>query len=355
MQARLAVVAAAAAAALVCGSASAVPTTSLRTLAGGTIVGALEGVPTPAFLARVRAGELGGVILVGRSWTAPEMTTTTTQLQRAACVAGSPLLIGVDQEGGVVRRLPWAAPFDSEASLGAADEPDQVEAEAGEAAASLRAVGVDVDFAPVADVRSRASGWLGSRTFSSSPGVVASLVPRFVAGLQQSGIASTAKHFPGLGDAPANTDDGAVIVRAGAAALRRDLAPFRAAVDAGVQLVMISSASYPALDRSGTPAMFSRPIVTGLLRQQLGFSGVVVTDALDAPAAARTPHAPARAIGAGVDLLLYTSEGASEAGFASLAADVGSSPILRSRLETASSRITALKSWLAARGGPACG
>ena len=355
MRARLALLAAVSTAALVCGSAGAVPEASVRALAGASIVGALEGVPSAAFLARVRAGELGGVILVGRSWTAATMTTTTARLQRAACVAGSPLLVGVDQEGGVVRRLPWAAPFDSAAALGSADDPDRVEAEAGEAAAALRAVGVDVDFAPVADVRSRASAWLGSRTFSSNPAIVAALVPRFVDGLQESGIASTAKHFPGLGDAPANTDDGTVVVRAGAAELRRDLAPFRAAIGAGVQLVMISSAAYPALDRSGTPAVFSRPIVTGLLRRQLGFRGVVVTDALDAPAAARTPHAPARAIAAGVDLLLYTSEAASEAGYASLVADAAESPALRHRLQTASAGITALKQWLAARGGPACG
>jgi len=355
MRARLAVLAAAGAVALAGGSAGAAPTAPLRSLAGGSIVGALERAPSAAFLARVRAGELGGVILVGRSWTASEMAATTTRLQRAACTAGSPLLIGVDQEGGVVRRLPWAAPFDSAAALGADTDPDRVEAEAADAAAALHAVGVDVDFAPVADVRSPVSAWLGSRTFSGNPAVVAALVPRFVDGLQQSGIASTAKHFPGLGHAPANTDDGVVAVRAGATALRRDLAPFRAAIDAGVQLVMISSAAYPALDPSRTPAMFSRPIVSGLLRAQLGFRGVVVTDALDAPAAARTPHAPARAIAAGVDLLLYTSEAASEAGYASLVADAAASPTLRHALQTASARIAALKQWLAARGGPACG
>ena len=355
MRTRVAVLAAAGAVVLGCGSAGAAPAAPSRLPAGGSIVGALEGAPSAAFLARVRAGELGGVILVGRSWTPSAMATTTARLQRAACAAGSPLLIGVDQEGGVVRRLPWAEPFDSAAALGAAADPDRVEAEAADAAAALHSVGVDVDFAPVADVRSPASAWLGSRSFSSNPAVVTALVPRFVDGLQESGIASTAKHFPGLGDAPANTDDGVVVVHARAAALRRDLAPFRAAIGAGVQLVMISSAAYPALDRSGTPATFSRPIVTGLLRRQLGFRGVVVTDALDAPAAARTPHAPSRAIAAGVDLLLYTSESASEAGYASLAADAAASPALRSRLQAASTRITALKRWLAARGGPACG
>ena len=354
MPVRVAAVLAVAAALLPCSSAGAAPAKPLRLLVGGVIVGALEGKPTASFLARVRAGEVGGVILVGRSWSASTMTATTAQLQAAACVAGSPLLIGVDQEGGRVRRLPWAAPFESPAALGDVGEPGVVEQKAGQAAAALRAAGVDVDFAPVADVRSAQSGWLGSRTFSTSTALVAKLVPAFVDGLQSAGVAATAKHFPGLGNATANTDGRAVVVRSSAVTLRHNLAPFREAVAAGVQLVMISSAAYPALDAAAQPAMFSRPIVTTLLRKELGFQGVVVTDALDAPAAARTPHAPARAIGAGVDLLLYTGEGASEAGYASLVADASASPKLRAELRTAAARIDALKRWLADAGEPTC-
>jgi len=115
------------------------------------------------------------------------------------------------------------------------------------------------------------------------------------------GVAATAKHFPGLGAARQNTDDRVVSVRA------TPLGPFRSAINAGAKLVMVSSAAYPKLDRSGMPAVFSHTIVSGLLRRSLGFRGVVVTDALDAPAAARTPNAPVRALAAGVDLLLYTS------------------------------------------------
>ena len=184
--------------------------------------------------------------------------------------------------------------------------------------------------------------------------LAATLSSAFVQGLQSAGIAATAKHFPGLGAASANTDDKAVVVRAGAATLTRGLAPFRSAIAAGARLVMVSSASYPALDPAAQPAVFSRPIVSGLLRGKLGFRGVVVTDALDAPAAAATPHAPARAIGAGVDLLLYTGERASEAGYASLLADASAGPTLRRRLAAAAARIDALKRWLAEAGGPTC-
>ena len=123
-------------------------------------------------------------------------------------------------------------------------------------------------------------------------------------------------------------------------ARRSKLAPFESAIAAGVKLVMVASAAYPKLDPTGTPAVFSRPIVTGLLREQLGFEGVVVTDALDAPAPARTPHAPARALRAGVDLLLYTSGSAAHAGYVELVRD------RPAQLTRAIANVRALKSWL---------
>ena len=355
MRARYAL-AVAAAAALGCGasSAGAAPQAPLGRLVGETIVGALAAPPSPSFLARVRAGLLGGVILTGRWSSQSVMASTTARLQAAACQAGAPLLVGVDQEGGAVRRLPWAEPFDSPAALGRLDDPDRVEKEAADAAVDLRLAGVDVDFAPVADTVSVPASFLGSRAFSSDPAVVSTLSAAFVQGLQSVGVAATAKHFPGLGAAPANTDDRPVVVKTSAALLERGLAPFRGAIAAGTRLVMISNASYPALDPTGTPAVFSRRIVSGLLRGKLGFGGVVVTDALDAPAPARMPHAPARAIGAGVDLLLYTGEGASEAGYASLLADASRSPRLRQQLGLADARIDALKQWLTDGGGPYC-
>jgi beta-N-acetylhexosaminidase len=110
--------------------------------------------------------------------------------------------------------------------------------------------------------------------------------------------------------------------------------------------VMMSNASYPQLDPSGRPAVFSRTIVTKLLRGSLGFDGVVITDALDAPTPNATPHAAARAIGAGVDLLLYTGGSAARRGYESLLADASASAPLRAQLAVAVERIRALKSWL---------
>jgi beta-N-acetylhexosaminidase len=319
-------------------------------LAGRVTMGALYHPPSRAFLDRVRSGRMTGVLLMGHWRSTAQIAAATRQLQQAACRAGEPLLVATDQEGGRVRRLPWAAPSVAPAAIGS---PERAEDEAAAAAAALRRAGVDVDLAPVADTPSGHS-FLGERAFSRSPAVVGRLATAFVDGLQLSGIAATAKHFPGLGAARTSTDEGPVTVRADAAALRRGLRPFRRAVDAHVRLVMVSSASYPALDRSGLPAVYSRTIVEGLLRGNLGFDGVIVTDALDAPAAARISHPATHAIAAGTDLLLYTSEAASERGWATLVADARKYPRLRGRLAESADRIAALKDWLAGAGGPSC-
>jgi beta-N-acetylhexosaminidase len=319
--------------------------------AGAVVMGTLTAPPTPAFLARVRAGKIGGVLLLGR-WPSPTgVAAVTAELQRAACSRGEPLLVAVDQEGGLVRRLPWAAPTVAPAELGTATRARQ---EAADAADALRRAGIGVDLAPVADTPGSARSFLGSRAFSRSASVNARLAAAFVDGLQSGGVAATAKHFPGLGEARANTDLAAVTVTARKWKLTRGLLPFRSAIAAGVRLVMVSSAAYPALDPSATPAVFSPAILQDLLRDELGFEGVVVTDALDAPAAARVPHAATRSVAAGADLLLFGSERASEQAFATLAADARKYPHVRTRLAESGARIRALHDWLAAHGGASC-
>jgi beta-N-acetylhexosaminidase len=303
----------------------------------------LWGPPTRALLARVESGQVGGVILLGRYWTSTAVVADAAEaLQASACRTGTPLLIGVDQEGGAVRRLPWAAPTLAAAHMATTDV---ARAQAVTAAHDLRRAGIDIDFAPVADVAVPGS-FLGTRSFGADPAFVAPLASAFVSGLQSGGVAATVKHFPGLGSAIVSTDDRPVTIGRSAAFIDARMAPFRWAIAAGVRLVMVSSASYPALDSTGTPAVFSHPIVTGLLRGDLDFGGVVVTDALDAPAAARTPHAAARAIAAGVDLLLYSRTLPSEHGYASLVADASHSSSLRADLAAAARRIASLKSWL---------
>jgi beta-N-acetylhexosaminidase len=304
----------------------------------------LRGAPDSALLARVAAGQVGGVILLG-SWTSPQATAAATaQLQQVACAKlGSPLLVGVDQEGGSVRRLSWASPTVAAAHMSTSSV---ARAQALAAARAMKQAGVAIDFAPVADTISTPRSFLGTRSFGSDPASVARLVGAFVSGLQRGGVAATVKHFPGLGSAVASTDDRPVKIARSASFLNARLAPFEAAIAAGAKLVMVSNASYPALDPTGAPAVFSHAIVTDLLRQQLGFDGVVVTDALDAGAVDRIADEPGRALAAGVDLLLYSRTTASEAGYAELVRDAAHSAAVRAELAEAVARIDALKASL---------
>jgi beta-N-acetylhexosaminidase len=305
--------------------------------AGETIISALAEPPKPTFLARVRAGEMGGVILVGR-WKPAEFAAVTKKLHATSCEIGRPLLILVDQEGGFARRLTWAAPWHSAGELGRLGVA-QTQREAAAAAVTLRRAGVDVDLAPVSDTLGP-GGFLRGRSFGSDPSMVSRLATTFIRALQAGGVAATAKHFPGLGAARHNTDARVVSVRT------TRLGPFRSAIEAGAKLVMVSSAAYPRLDPSRTPAVFSHSIVSDLLRGTLGFRGVVVSDALDAPAAAQTPNAPVRALTAGVDLLLYTSGSTAHRGYDELVTAAQRSAATRADLARAIANIRALKSWL---------
>jgi beta-N-acetylhexosaminidase len=333
------------------------PVTAARAVTGfsdtaETVMGTLTAPPNQRFLTRIRNGKMGGVVLLGNGWlTRHTAATVTAELQQAACTRGEPLLIAVDQEGGIVRRLAWAPPTEAPDQM---TSPAVAHDQAARAAAALHSVGIDVDFAPVVDTPGPAGNFEGSRVFSSSRTWNAQLAHAFVGGLQGGGIAATAKHFPGLGLASGNTDNGRIVIRAAASKLHRGLLPFQSAVRAGVKLVMVSTAVYPKLDGSKRPAAFSSTIINRLLRKQLGFKGVTVTDSLTAPAADRIPHTATRAMLAGSDLLIFGAESASERGYATLLADEASSPDLQNRLTQAAARIRALKAWLAAHGGPTC-
>ncbi len=317
-----------------------------------TIMGTLTAPPNRRFLTRIRNGKMGGVVLLGNGWlTRRTAETVTAELQNAACTRGEPLVIAVDQEGGIVRRLAWAPPTEAPDEM---TSPSVARSQAAGAATALHSVGIDIDFAPVVDTPGSAGNFLGSRAFSHSRTWNAQMARAFVDGMQTNGIAATAKHFPGLGLASGNTDKGRIVIRAAAWKLHQGLLPFQAAVQAGAKLVMVSTAVYPRLDGSKRPAAFSSTIIGGLLRKQLGFKGVTVTDSLTAPAADRIPHTATRAMLAGSDLLIFGAESASERGYSTLLADEAGSVRLQNRLTVAASRIRALKAWLAAGGGAAC-
>jgi beta-N-acetylhexosaminidase len=287
------------------------PARSVRELVGQHLVLPLAGRTVPAALeARIRRGEAAGVVFFARNiGSTAQVRALAARLQRIPQprAVRAPLLLMVDQEGGPVKRLA-GAPRRSAAQMAATGEPATASAEGRATAATLRAAGMNVDLAPVLDVP-RAGGALAAegRGFGTTATEVASFGTRFARGLAQGGVAATAKHFPGFGAAAVNTDAAAVTIDLSASELRRvDEPPFRAAIAAGVPLVMLSSAVYPAFDER--PAVLSRRLATGELRERLGFRGVTISDDLQTPAFAPwggDAGAAVRATRAGVDLLLF--------------------------------------------------
>jgi beta-N-acetylhexosaminidase len=196
----------------------------------------------------------------------------------------------------------------------------------------------------VADVP-RPGSVMANRAFAGDERGIAARTRASIRGLRDAGVAATAKHFPGLGGATVNTDDAPATVQT---PVERDLAPFRAAIDEGVPLVMLSHASYPSLDERRIASQ-SRPIVTGLLRDRLGFDGVVVTDSMEAAAVlARSgvAEAAARSIRAGADLILMTGSASWNDVFPRLLAEARGDPAFRERIRESAARVLALKTAL---------
>jgi beta-N-acetylhexosaminidase len=328
-------------------------TPTLAQLVGQRLIVAFSGTHADAnLLARVRAGHVGGVILFGSNVKSPaQLTALDASLQAAASAGGRPpLIIATDQEGGEVKRIPWAPPGRSARQLGAL--PASASTRAGSlTAAALHADGVNVDLAPVADVPHGPADFIEQqqRAFSTNRFTVAADAPAFAGGLEGHGVWPTLKHFPGLGFATVSTDQALVRITASVPALMKGLLPYSVAFRRNLSpLVMLSTAVYPALDWRA--AAWSPPIIRGLLRGKLGFSGVTITDSLDSAAAVRHQSVSGvalRSAGAGSDLLLITgSEADSRNVFASLRSAARSGALPMSQLMASYNRIVALKSHL---------
>jgi beta-N-acetylhexosaminidase len=220
-----------------------------------------------------------------------------------------PLLVSTDQEQGVVVRVgPPATQFPGNMALGAARRSKYAEKAAGITGRELRAIGINQNFAPVADVNVNAQNpVIGVRSFSSDPGVVSKLSAAQVKGYQ-SRISSTAKHFPGHGDTDVDSHTGLPVIHHTREELNTiDLPPFQAAIDRGIDAIMTAHIVVPALDDSGRPATLSKPILTGLLREQMDFEGLIVTDALTMEGVRQMfgdERVPIEAIKAGADMML---------------------------------------------------
>lgn len=275
----------------------------------------LYGVATPAEV--VAKYHLGGVIyfLWSDNLADPgQIAGLSNGLQRAATAdTGIPLQISTDQEGGVVNRI--GAPLavsPGNMAIGATFRPREAYRAARVSGTELRALGINVVDAPVVDVNTNARNAAdGPRAFGDRTRQVSLFGGEAVAGYRAAGIGAQAKHFPGLGDTTVNTDNRvAVTDESREQILATHVPPFRAAIAAGVQSVMAAHIVAPALDPSGRPASLSRPVVTGLLREQLHFNGVVITDALDAAALNDIPadRIVLDAVDAGVDQLLMPKD-----------------------------------------------
>ena len=319
----------------------------------------LAGVRTPAeMIAKYR---LGGLILVGFTPGDPTGKTNPTtnvedQKQVRALTAGlqeasaklpaaAPLMIGMDQEYGLVTRVTEGVTMlPSALAFGAAAQPALTEGAWRAAGTELAAMGVTVDFAPVADTLAPAGGGIiGSRSFGSDPQANAQQVAAAVRGLQSAGVAAALKHFPGHGHTTADSHDVLPPIRQDRPTWeKQDLPPFRSGVEAGAGVVMSGHLDLQAIDK-GVAATFSHKIMTEVLRGQLKFTGVAVTDAMNMEPARKWPagEAAVRALNAGNDMLLMPPDIA--AARDGILAGLRDGSLKRERLTEAVTRILTLK------------
>jgi len=316
---------------------------TLEQQVGRMVILRFAGTEAPGYVRRVlRQGRAAGVILFADNVVSPGQLKTLTRTLRRASPAFEPLIC-VDQEGGEIRILEWAAP---ERAAGEQAAAGTVRADALAAGRDLRAAGVGVTLAPVADVPSVDGAALASRAFARDPEQAAAAVAESIAGWHEAGVATTVKHFPGLGGATVNTDDGPATIKRSRAELDADLEPFRAAIDAGTDFVMAGHATYPALDglhiASQSPA-----VIDGLLRAELGFDGVVMTDSMEAAAALAAGDVDESALAsarAGVDLMLTTGRGSYIRVYRALLAQARADAGFRRRVAASAARVLAAQS-----------
>ena len=337
----------------------------------GRMMLAFEGERLPAWVAeRLSAAPAAGMtVFRHHNVRSPGQVRELTDAFQRAGEAGTsgrvgqggrtlPLLVAADQEGGQLQALgDETTPFAGNMALGAVGDEDLAERVGAAIATEARAMGVNVVYAPVLDLASEpANTALGIRSFGDDPAEVAPLGSAMVRGLQGAGVAATIKHFPGLGEVRADTHFGLGIVEADRHRLdTATLVPFRAAVAAGARAAMSAHIAVPALTGDATlPATLSHAVMDRLLRGELGFGGVSISDALDMRALAQGAEQGAQieaAVRAGVDLLLCAADRNAQGRIeAALLTAVAAGRFKRAELEAAALRIDALRAWLAASG-----
>jgi len=331
-------------------------TEQIRRLAAGTLMPGFSGIAVPVWILDAYDAGLAAVCLYGTNVASPVQLRDLC----AGLRAHSPsTLIAVDEEGGDVTRLHYltGSPQPGNAVLGRLDDVTLTATSAATIGQELASLGINLNLAPDADVNSEADNpVIGVRSFGAEPDLVARHTAAWIRGLEDSGVASCAKHFPGHGSTTTDSHLELPRVSADAATLEaRELVPFRALVEARGATVMTSHILVDALDPEN-PATFSSRILQGLLREELGFEGVILTDALDmAGASAQTgvPEAAVRALLAGADLLCLGSDTGPELyeqTLAAITAAVAEGRLDPARLADAAGRVAALSARFPAAG-----
>ncbi len=306
---------------------------------------------SPRLLARIRAGQVGNVILYSENIASnSQLAGLDGTLQRAAKAGGNPpLFIGTDQEGGEVKRVQDAPPTLSAQQMGSSADPAAVARGQGRATGEyLRRLGVNLDFAPVSDIPTSSDNFLRERAFGYTPAAVVAGATGFAAGLAEVHVAGTAKHFPGLGDAgPRDTDVEVVTIDASKRSLQSAYKPYQSMSRLGPRvapLVMVSNAIYPNLDPSGLPADLSPTIVRGQLPLAGMGARVVITDDLEVPAVEQYANAAVLAVKAGDDILMFaTHESGSERAYGEIKEALAAGMLSQTVVTAAAERVIQLK------------
>ncbi|HWG14968.1 MAG TPA: glycoside hydrolase family 3 N-terminal domain-containing protein [Streptosporangiaceae bacterium] len=326
----------------------------LARLADAVLIPPFPGHTPPRWILAALESGLAGVTLFGPNVSDPEQIAQLTTALRGA--TDEPV-IAIDEEGGDVTRVTyWSGSlYPGNAALGAIDDPELTERVHRAIGTDLAALGINVDLAPCVDVLDEAENpAIGTRSFGADPALVARHAAAAVLGLQSAGVAATAKHFPGHGSTRTDTHDVVASISGDLAEVwRRDLPPFQAAIAAGTAAIMPGHLRLPELTGE-LPASLSPAAMSGLLRGDLGFSGTIISDALEMRAVSGPygiPEAAVLAVTAGVDLLCLgrdTSEDVYHAIIAALSEAARSGRLPAERLEDAADRVARLRTWLAA-------
>jgi beta-N-acetylhexosaminidase len=323
---------------------------------------AFEGTALPPDVAaRISSYDIAGVTLFRPdNYESPAQLRALTDALQLAAKGDLPILIAIDQEGGQLHAFgDPATMWPGNMALGAADDPQLTHRVAAAMGTELRAVGVNVDYAPVADLATNPGNpATGARSFGEPPTLVATHVAAFVEGLQSAGVAATMKHFPGKGDSAVDSHHGLpVLDHTREELMERELVPFIAAIEAGVWLAMTGHVAIPSITGSASvPGTLSIEMNTGLLRTQLGFDGVLISDALDMKALSQDidqVEEIIEAVRSGVDLLLMTADPELQQRVTrglSLAASRKLIP--QRRFDEANERMIELRRWISEFGTP---